>query len=112
MTFTEYVREYCKKYGITGYELSKKTGLSITYCYNLLNGKRDNPSYKIINIISFELGIQYANFLYGNMKLEKKEEAKEEVKQDMKEDTKEEEGQSISLDELKKLMENNKGAVK
>ena len=66
MSFVEYVRDYCKKYGISGYELSQKTGISVTYCYDLLKGNKTNPSMKIVQLISSCLGINYSNFIYVN----------------------------------------------
>lgn len=95
MTFTQYVREYCRKYGITGYELAKLTGLSTTYCYNLLQGKKDNPSFKVIQTISLELGINYSDFFYGNKRIEVNEKIPE---------VKEEEVNSISLSDINKLI--------
>lgn len=63
MAFIDYLIEYCNKNHITAYELSKKSGVSMTYCYRLLNRQMINPSIKIIQLISIALDINYAEFI-------------------------------------------------
>lgn len=61
--FTEYLIEYCKKKRITAYELSNRTGVSMTYCYKLLKGQMKNPSIKIIRQIGVSMKLNYEDFL-------------------------------------------------
>lgn len=61
--FTEYLKEFCLKKGITAYELSEITGISRTYCYRLLKGEMKNPSLKIIRTINVTLNLNYEDFL-------------------------------------------------
>ncbi len=63
MAFVDYLIEYCEKYHITAYELSKKSGVSMTYCYRLLNKKMTNPSIRIIQLLAVALDINYAEFI-------------------------------------------------
>lgn len=68
MDFVNYLREYCEKNYITAYELSKKSDVSMTYCYRLLGGQMENPSIKVIIKISQALDISYSQF-FTNMKI-------------------------------------------
>lgn len=63
MTFIQYLIKYCKEHYITAYELSKKSGVSMTYCYRLLSGRMTNPSLKVIKQLSKALDIEYAGFI-------------------------------------------------
>lgn len=63
MAFIDYLIEYCNKHHITAYELSKKSGVSMTYCYRLLNKKMTNPSIKVIQLLAIALDINYAEFI-------------------------------------------------
>ena len=61
--FTKYLKMYCKKKGITAYELSHMSGVSMSYCYRLLNGEMKNPSLRIVRDLSYALDINYEQFL-------------------------------------------------
>lgn len=63
MQFTDYLIEYCDKKRITAYQLSKITGVSMTYCYRLLRGEMNNPSIKIIRQIGITMKLNYEQFL-------------------------------------------------
>ena len=48
----EELNKFCKDNNLTAYKLAKYTNISITYAYNILSGKMENPSAWIIDRIN------------------------------------------------------------
>lgn len=48
---------------LTPYMLSKISGVSRTYTYNILNGKMDNPSIAILEKFAMALGLEAITLL-------------------------------------------------
>lgn len=48
----EELNKFCKDNNLTAYKLAKYTNISITYAYNILGGKMENPSAWIIDRIN------------------------------------------------------------
>jgi len=59
----EVLKKYCRKNNITAYNLSKISGVSLTYCYRLLRGEMNNPSISTINRIAIALEVEVSDFL-------------------------------------------------
>lgn len=48
---------------MTPYKLSKASGVSKSYIYNLLNGKMTNPSISILQLLANALGVELETLL-------------------------------------------------
>lgn len=64
------IREQRKGKQISLRELSKKTGISRAYLYDLENNRRMNPSLKILNTIAIALDTNIKNLFYSTLDIE------------------------------------------
>ena len=49
---SEAIKLFCEENNLTPYKFAKYTNISITYAYNIINGKMKNPSAWIIDRIN------------------------------------------------------------
>lgn len=55
--------DYMQEQHITPYMLSKISGVSLTYTYNIVRGDMDNPSITIIDRFACALGVEIKDLI-------------------------------------------------
>ena len=62
------LKRMCSLKGLDFKMLSKKTGISLTYLYELQKGKKKNPTKETLEKLSNALEIPITELLYENLK--------------------------------------------
>lgn len=61
--FIDNLRVFMNMRGLTGYDVAKMSGVSKSYIYDLINGKRTNPSISKVEQIATALGVNIQDLL-------------------------------------------------